>query len=111
MPEIQEAEGRRSVNVRLRVGTNQWVNLNLSAIDDFNDLRIDKVQPYSGAWPPDKGEILLERTSLRMAAMPDLIAGDTLTVQTPNGNETTLKLRGIAYDFNRTPSPGYPKKP
>ncbi len=106
MPEIQEAEGRRSVNVRLRVGANQWINLNLSAIDDFSDIRIDKVQSYSGAWPPGKGEILLERSSLRMAAMPDLNAGDTLTVQTANGEETTLKLAGIAYDFNRTPSPG-----
>ena len=106
MPEIQDAEGRRSVDVRLRVGTDQWINLNLSAIDDFNDLRTDKVQPYSGAWPPDKGGILLERSSLRMAAMPDLNAGDTLTIQTPNGEETTLKLNGIAYDFNRTPSAG-----
>src|SRR5512141_890970 len=30
MPEVQEAEGRRSVNVRLQAGPNQWVNLNIS---------------------------------------------------------------------------------
>src|SRR5512140_2184979 len=52
MPAIEEAEGRRSVNVRIKTGENQWLNLNLSAIDDFADIRIDKVQPYSGAWPP-----------------------------------------------------------
>ena len=106
MPEIQAAEGRRSVNVRLKVGANQWLNLNISAIDDFNDLRIDKVQSYSDAWPPEKGTILLERSSLRMAAMPDLKTGDTLTIQTADGKETTLKMAGVAYDFNRTPSAG-----
>ena len=106
MPVIEEAEGRRSVNVRLKVGANQWINLNISAIDDFEDIRIDKVQPYSDAWPPADGEILLERSSTHMAAMPDVKAGDTLTIQTANGDEATLKLAGIAYDFNRTPSAG-----
>jgi putative ABC transport system permease protein len=71
MPAIAEAEGRRSVNVRLKVGPNQWLNLNLYAIDDFEDIRIDKVQPYSGAWPPAEGEILLERSAMRMRTMPE----------------------------------------
>ena len=106
MPEIEEAEGRRSVDVRLKTGSNQWVNLNLSAIDDFGDIRIDKVQPYSDGWPPAEGEILLERSSLRMAAVPDLKTGEPLTIQTTNGDEITLKLAGVAYDFNRTPSAG-----
>ena len=106
MPVIEEAEGRRSVDVRLKAGANQWVNLNLSAIDDFGDIRIDKVQPYSGAWPPGEGEIILERSSLRMAAMPEFSAGDILTIQTANGDEITLKVVGVGYDFNRTPSAG-----
>jgi len=106
LPAIEEADGRRSVNARLAVGANQWINLNLSAIEDFEDIRIDKVQPYSGTWPPADGEILLERSSLRMAYMPDVNAGDVLTIQTANGDEATLELAGIAYDFNRTPSAG-----
>jgi hypothetical protein len=60
MPEIQNAEGRRSVNVRLRVGMNQWINLNLSAIDDFND-RTDRHSP-GGAWRQTKVKFF-ERTS------------------------------------------------
>src|SRR5215212_12029202 len=106
MPVIAEAEGRRSVNVRLKVDANQWINLNISAVDDFGDIRIDKMQPYSGTWPPAEGEILLERSSLRMAAMPEVSPGDALIIQTANGDEATLKLAGIAYDFNRTPSAG-----
>jgi putative ABC transport system permease protein len=106
IPEIEAAEGRRSVNARLKIGPNQWLNLNISAIDDFEDIRIDKVQPYSGAWPPAEGEILLERSATRMWTMPEVNLGDRLTIQTVNGEEATLRLAGIAYDFNRTPSPG-----
>jgi putative ABC transport system permease protein len=106
MPAIEDAEGRRSLDVRLKTGENQWINLNLLAIDDFGDIRIDKVQSYNGAWPPVKGEIILERSSLRLAAMPDVSAGDTLTIQTAKGDQATLNLVGIGYDFNRTPSAG-----
>ncbi len=105
-PEIQDAEGLRSTIVRLKVGPNQWIPLAISAFRDFRDLRIDQVHPYSGAWPPAKGQILLERDSLRLAAMPDLTVGQTLTVQAADGQQSTLTFAGTAYDFNRTPSPG-----
>jgi putative ABC transport system permease protein len=49
MAGIQDAEGRRSTTVRLSVGTNQWVNINISAISDFRDIRLDKIEPVSGA--------------------------------------------------------------
>lgn len=106
MPAIEEADGQRSANVRLKVGPDQWIDLNVAGIDDFNDIRIDKVQPYSGAWPPARGELLMERSSLRLASMPDMSIGQGLTIQTADGKERTLKLAGLAYDFNRTPSPG-----
>ncbi len=106
IPGIQDAQGRRSTMVRLQVGPNQWIPLNLSTWRDFRNVRIDQVNPYSGAWPPAKGEILLERSSLRLAAMPDFAAGEALTVQAADGHESTLTFAGVAYDFNRTPSPG-----
>ena len=108
MPGIQEADGLHFTTVRLKVGTNQWINLQVSAFPDFNDIRINKVLPASSStsWPPAKGEILLEKSSLSLAAMPILMVGDPLTVQTANGNDTTLKFAGVAYDFNRTPSQG-----
>ena len=106
MDGIQEADGLRSVNVRLKTEPNQWINLRVSAFPDYNDIRINKVLPFSGAWPPAKGEILLERSSLTLAAMPVLTAGDPLTIQTSDGTDTTLKFSGVAYDFNQTPSQG-----
>ncbi len=106
MPEIEQADGLHDTTVRLKVGTNQWVNLQISAFPDFNDIRIDKVTPLTGAWPPADGEILFERSSLNLAVMPDLHIGNALTVQINNDKTATLKYAGTAYDFNRTPSPG-----
>lgn len=106
LPEIEQAEGRRSIDVRLKVDANQWANLNISAIRDFRDIRIDLVQPYSGAWSPANGEILIERSSTRLGDMKNVRVGDRLTIQTADGKDSTLKFTGLAYDFNRTPSLG-----
>src|SRR5258707_5972315 len=46
MPGVQDAEGRHTVTVRLKAALNQWITLNLSAISDFDDIRIDKVLPF-----------------------------------------------------------------
>ena len=53
MPAIADADGQRSANVRLKVGPNLWVDLNVAGIDNFNDIRIDRVQPSAahGLWP------------------------------------------------------------
>src|SRR5690242_5997809 len=45
MPEIREAEGRRSLTVRMKVGSDEWRNLQLFAIPDYHDIRINKVYP------------------------------------------------------------------
>ncbi len=112
MPAIQDADGRNVVTVRLQVAPDRWINLDLFAFRDFRDIRIDKVQPERGAWPPAKGEILLDKTSLNLSDLKNLTdlkglaVGEALPIKTVNGDEHTLKLAGLAFDFNRTPSPG-----
>ncbi|HJZ47101.1 MAG TPA: ABC transporter permease, partial [Roseiflexaceae bacterium] len=63
MPAISEAEARRTISVRVKVGSDEWKNLRLSAIPDFSDMRIYKVRRLSGAWPPKTHEVLLERAT------------------------------------------------
>ncbi|HYN47533.1 MAG TPA: hypothetical protein VER83_01630, partial [Candidatus Nanopelagicales bacterium] len=45
MPGIADAEGRRSVTVRLRTGPETFRELQLTAISDFEDQRLDLVTP------------------------------------------------------------------
>jgi putative ABC transport system permease protein len=109
MPEIQEAEGRRKVTVRLRVKPDKWLDLDLYAIDDFDEMRVNKVRPEAGAWPPPKHQLLLERSALQLADLAGLAIGDTLIVRTPDDNRRELRLAGFAFDFNKTPAPGASK--
>ena len=78
MPEIQEAEGRRKVTVRLQVGPDKWLDLDLYAIDDYADMRVNKVRPEGGAWPPPKHQLLLERSALQLPDLASLASGDKL---------------------------------
>lgn len=94
LPGIADAEGRARLPVRLRTG-DTWSNLALSAIADFDDVRIDRVIPDSGAWPPAAGEVVLERASIGAAgAQP----GDEIVIETPDGARHTLTVSGIAWD-------------
>ncbi len=109
MPEIQETEGRRKVTVRLQAGLDKWLDLDLYAIDDYDDMRVNKVRPEGGAWPPPKHQLLLERSALQLTDLASLAIGDTLIVRTPDDNLRELRLAGFAFDFNKTPAPGASK--
>jgi putative ABC transport system permease protein len=98
MPGVAEAEGRRSVIVRLvsvdgrDVGSRE---LQLTALPDFSDQRIDVVEGQSGAFPPRRGELSVERSALRVV---ELAAGQTVTIRTPGGDEHVLDVSGLAHE-------------
>jgi putative ABC transport system permease protein len=103
MPEIREAEGRRKITVRLQTGPDKWLDLDLYGLDNFNDIRVNKVQPKGGAWPPPKHQLLLERSALQLDDLAGLAFGDKLVVRTPDDDLRELRLAGRAFDFNQTP--------
>lgn len=96
MSEIEDADARRGVTVRLQTGPNEWINTQLVAIPDFNDMRVSKVAPDSGAWPPGSREILLERSSLGLLKAQ---VGDTVTLKTPSGKTRQVKIAGLTHDM------------
>jgi putative ABC transport system permease protein len=93
----REAEGRYTLSVSTPTGPKTKQDINLNVISDFNNILINKVLPESGAWPPAKDEILIERASM---AMLNAKVGDTITVTAPNGRERNLKISGLAHDLN-----------
>ena len=44
-PEIAAAEARREVAARLVRGPEEWINLRLVVVDDFDDLRVSRFYP------------------------------------------------------------------
>jgi putative ABC transport system permease protein len=98
MDGVRDAEGRRTVTVRLQVGSDQWRNLLLVAYPNPLEIHIGKVWPETGLWPPAKREVTLERASLPYLG---LAVGDSLTVETPDNRHLQLQVAGTAHDPSR----------
>jgi putative ABC transport system permease protein len=58
-PGIGEVEGRRSLRGRIKAGPGEWRNLQLFVVRDYADVRISRLTPQQGAWPPATGEMLV----------------------------------------------------
>jgi putative ABC transport system permease protein len=97
MPEVGLAEGRRAVIVRLQVGEDEWKDLQLVAIPDFENMATDRVFPEEGAWPPADRELLIERSGLRLL-LGDLTLGQDVVIKAPDGRQRTLRFSGTAHD-------------
>ncbi len=101
MPDVAEAEGRRSLSVRLQVGPDQWRDLQVFAIADYDDIRIHKIWPQSGAWPPPDKEMLIERAALGLTGAQ---VGDTIQLKMPNGSQRRVRVAGLVHDLSQYPS-------
>jgi putative ABC transport system permease protein len=100
---VAEADGRLDeFEVRLKVGPDQWKTLSLDVLNDYDDQRLNIVSPVSGAWPPPKRELLLERQSLEIAKAKE---GDVLEIETPDGKIRHLRVAGIVHDMANPPAP------
>src|SRR5262249_25831596 len=89
MPRGSEGEARRTIAVRVKVGSDEWKNMQLQAIPDFDDMRIYKVRRLSGAWPPKAHDVLLERATLSYLGVR---SGESMLIELPDGKQHTLKV-------------------
>jgi putative ABC transport system permease protein len=96
---VDVAEPRREATVRLS-SADSWQPLTLVSVGAFGEWRIGRAFPESGAWPPTRGQIVIERASLREV---DVAVGDTIEATTPQGG-SSLSVVGLAHDPGRTPA-------
>jgi putative ABC transport system permease protein len=115
MEGIDYAEGVRNFTVRIKFNpagaqskpaepqgaAAQDVNLRLYVIPDFHDIRINKIEPTRGEWPPPRHELLIERMSLGLTRSQ---VGDRLTIELPDGKQRELQIAGLAHDINEDPA-------
>ncbi|MGZ9224555.1 MAG: ABC transporter permease [Anaerolineales bacterium] len=93
---VEEAEGRRVFNIRVRVpGTEKWTTLDMIAFEDFEKNAINLLTPVEGRNIPDKREVLLEHDALQHVATS---VGGLLEFQLPDGSTKTLPVAGIVQD-------------
>lgn len=100
LPGVQEAEARHTLSVQVKVGPDEWHSLSLMTRADYTDLRVNKVHPEEGLWPPPRGSILLERSSVSF--LPS--NSQTLLIELPNRKQREVLLGGLVHDLTRFPS-------
>ena len=97
-PDVSDAEPRRTVGGQIKAGPVQWRNLVLFVVKDYGDIRVSKLEPEAGAWPPATGEILIERDAFQVAKAK---IGDKVTVKTANGAQQQLVVSGSVHDVGQ----------
>ncbi len=95
MPEVAEADARRMVTVRLKLGEDRWQMMELTAMNDFENIKVDIVRPGIGKWPPGDNEIIIERSALKLI---NADVGDTVTIKDTQGKIRQMKVVGTAFD-------------
>jgi len=100
-PDIRDAEATSWIVARIEVKPNQWLQLLLFVVQDFNAMRIDTFLPESGAWPPPENTLMLEREALKLI---NAKVGDALNVQTPNGPLRATTISGSVHDPGLAPA-------
>lgn len=98
---IKDAEKRVKVVGRVQIGENEWKDIWIYVINDFNDIRLNTFTSESGKAVPGKGEVLFERKALGLA---NAEVGQSVTIRIPGGNPATLKLSGSVHDPGLAPA-------
>ncbi len=115
---VRDAEGVSNIVIRFHLqGEEQWHSINVYAISNYDDIRVNLIRPEAvyapdperwngGGFPPANRELVIDRTSLLMATMGlgNASLGDTLIVQTLDGREREMPIVGLVYDFARSPA-------
>ncbi len=95
-PDIENVEGRRVFSVRVRPAVSeQWTAINMIAVEDFDENKVNLLTPIAGQSKPGKNELVLERKVLEEFT---IAPGAELIVELPDGSLKTLKVVGIVQD-------------
>jgi len=97
VPGVQMVEGRRFVNVQVKTGANEWQNLQMVVIPDFDDQKINLFTTVNGAAQPDDRQLVLE-----IRALEDIPAtvGDSLTIRLSDGMTLSIPYVGTVRDLS-----------
>ncbi len=112
MPEVADAEGRRTYTARFAMARDgltvnnakpdaTWRNLSVISFPDIRDIRVGKLRPLTGVFPPGKDEIVLERLS---GPWMGAQAGDTVLIEDANGKMRELRVVGTLHDLSQSSS-------
>jgi putative ABC transport system permease protein len=98
-PDIKLAQARRVTLGSIRVADGART-AELFVVDDYSNIRISKVEPERGSWPPANDDLVIESSSVEFSG---LAVGDSVLVQVGDGSPCALAVTGIARDVGLAP--------
>ncbi len=100
-PDISAVEATSIIAAKVERAPDEWLQILLFAVPDFDNMRINTVFPQEGKFPPETGTILLEREALIFLGRE---IGDTIRVQTPDGPKVPVSIAGTVHDPSLPPA-------
>jgi putative ABC transport system permease protein len=101
---VEAADARQGVRVRLKVGPNRWKDLQLDAIRDFDDIRVAKMHPIRGIWPPEDKTFAVERSAMNPSLGVTLNLGHTYIIETMEQKQRRIQVTGVVHNLNLPPA-------
>lgn len=99
-PGIADAEPRSVVEARVEVN-GAWMRMLVFVVDDFATMRLNNFTPVSGAWPPPKGTMLIERMAQDVIGATE---GDPLTLKVGSNAPASITVSGFVHDTTLAPA-------
>jgi putative ABC transport system permease protein len=92
---IDEVDARLLISGDIKTATGDWKRLLLFVLNDYKDIKLDKVKSDQGSWPPREGQILIERQAVSVIGAE---IGDLLQLKNSSGLSGNLTMEGIVHD-------------
>jgi len=78
-----------------------WDDLQIFSVTDYDAMRVNKIVPQAGSWPPPDHELLIERSS---AVLIGARKGDWMIVETPDRQARPMRIAGVVHDLIQLPA-------
>jgi len=102
MPGVADAEGRHHFSVSVILEDEPRENLDVVAIKDPTESKINLLEPKEGRAVPGENELLIKYESMNS---PGYRVGDVLTVELANGTQRRVPVVGIVADQSAEQDP------
>jgi len=92
---VDEVDARRLISGEIKTTTGEWKRLLLFVLNDYQNIKLDKVKSDQGSWPPQRGQILIERQAVSVIGAE---VGESLQLKNSSGLLGELTMTGVVHD-------------
>jgi putative ABC transport system permease protein len=94
IPGVEDAEGRNTMQIRARRGSESWQDLTLFSLKDCSG-KINRLDPIKGTQFPAENEIIVNQDMMNATGFE---IGDTIEIELPDGSKHELTMVGLVTD-------------